>query len=126
MEDHDLIEELNVGPSNNEEKSLATFSHLGFLASGIFPMGNIILPLVIWLIKKEESDYINEHGKQALNFQLSITIMAIGAAFLTLIGIGVVMLLVLAVVDVVYSIKAAIRANRGEYFEYPLNFKIIK
>ncbi len=56
----------------NTEKNWATYTHLSTLSQYCFPLGNFIFPLIIWASKKDESDYVDDNGKQALNFQLSV------------------------------------------------------
>lgn len=58
-------------PDNNQ-KNIATFIHLSTFSRFFFPLGNIVGPLVLWILNKEKSEFVDSHGKQALNFQLSI------------------------------------------------------
>ncbi|RAJ16819.1 DUF4870 domain-containing protein [Olleya aquimaris] len=66
----------------NHHKNLATFIHLSTFSRFIFPFGNIIAPIVLWITNKDKSDFIDAHGKQAINFQFSVLLYAliIGAA----------------------------------------------
>ena len=57
---------------NSSEKNTATFTHLSTLSQYIIPFGNYIFPILIWTSYKDKSEYVNHHGKQALNFQLSL------------------------------------------------------
>ena len=126
MENSDLIDDYDYHPEpTDDERSIATFSHLGALAGCVIPMGCIILPLGIWLLKKEESEYIGRQAKEALNFQISMMILFIVTAILCLILIGIPILIGLIIFDIVVSIIAAIKANEGEYYEYPINFRFI-
>jgi len=59
------------------QKNLAAIIHLSALSKFIFPLGNFILPIILWTINKDKSDFIDKHGKQAINFQLSILIYTI-------------------------------------------------
>jgi len=127
MEDSDLIDDYDYHPEpTDDELSLATFAHLGSLAGCIFPIASIVLPLVIWLVKREESEYVDIQAKEALNFQISMMIMFIVAALLCFILIGIPILIGLVVFDIVVSIIAAIKAKEGKYYEYPLNFRFIQ
>lgn len=65
-------------------KNLAAIIHLSALSKFIFPLGNIIMPLIFWTINKDKSKFIDAHGKQAINFQLSILIYTIIIGFLTI------------------------------------------
>jgi uncharacterized Tic20 family protein len=121
-------------PGSNESQARMwnMLCHLSALAICI-PFGNIIGPLVIWQIKKNEFPSVNVHGKAALNFQITVTIVCvvgwIVATILTFIRIGfllypVVMLVALA--GLVFAIIAGIKANNGEDYKYPFSFQIIK
>ena len=66
------------------QKNLAAIIHLSALSKFIFPLGNFIVPLVLWTLNKEKSEFIDQHGKQAINFQLSILIYTIVIACLTI------------------------------------------
>lgn len=112
--------------------------HLAALAFYVgIPFGNILGPLLVWLFKKDEYALVDEHGKEALNFQISlmvyslVTVVAIVVFALTVILIPVAILLgillaVLFVVDLVLIIVAAVKTSNGETFRYPLSIKFIK
>ena len=108
--------------------------HLSALAACVgIPFGNILGPLIIWQIKKNEFPSVDTHGKAALNFQITVTIAAVigGAAALVLsffcVGyllIPVVMLIGLAAL--VFAVIAGIKANNGEDYKYPYSFEFVK
>ncbi len=112
--------------SESDERVWATFSHLGILAASFIPLGNIALPLVIWLINREKSEYIVEHAKEALNFQITMTIIMILTGLMCLILIGIVLLPIAVLLNLILCVVAAVKANRGEDYEYPFNFRIVK
>jgi len=105
--------------SQNQDKNLAMACHLlgllGFLG-----------PLVIWLIKKDESATVSQHGKEALNFQLSILIYSVGAWLTAFILIGFLLMPAVAIFNLVMIIIAAIKTSNGEDFKYPLCLRLIK
>jgi uncharacterized Tic20 family protein len=111
----------------DEERQWAMFAHLAALSGYIgVPLGNIIGPLVVWMIKREESSFIDDQGKESLNFQISMLIwIAISAATIC-IFVGMVTTPILAVVGVVYVIIAAIKSNQGELYRYPLTIRFIR
>ncbi|MBS0207413.1 MAG: DUF4870 domain-containing protein [Planctomycetes bacterium] len=121
-----------TGSLTNDEKLWATFAHLSALAILLqVPVGNVIGPLVIWLIKRNESGFVDAHGKESLNFQISITLyllvmIAIGAITCVLLPIVVVLGLAIEVAAAVFVIMAAMKANNGEMYEYPLTIRLIK
>ena len=96
---------------------------VGLLGNGI---GFLVGPLVVWLIKREDDPFIDEQGKEAVNFQLTMLLAVIVSIVLVVVVIGFFLLFVLAVVMTVFPIIAAIKANNGEHYRYPLSFKFIK
>jgi uncharacterized Tic20 family protein len=92
----------------------------------VFPFGNILGPLVLWLVKKDEYPLVADQGKEALNFQISMTIYYLIAAVLILVIIGIVLLVVLGVFSLIMTIIAMIKANSGERYRYPLAIRLIK
>jgi uncharacterized protein len=108
------------------EKTWAMSSHLSALAGFIIPFGNIIGPLVVWLLKKKESALVEKEAKKALNFQISVTIYAIIAFILTFIFIGVILLPAVAMFNIAMIIVATVKTNNGEDFKYPLSLNFIK
>ena len=111
----------------------AMFCHLAGLAGFVIPvvLSGIIAPLIVWQVKKDEHPFIDEHGKEALNFQLSIAMYAmIGVAlcFITCVGVVLIPFVVGAVylVSLIFLIIAAIKANNGEHYRYPLSIRFIK
>ncbi len=66
------------------QKNLAAFIHLSTFSKFFIPLGNFILPLILWTMNKDKSDFVDEHGKQAINFQLSILLYAIAAVIITI------------------------------------------
>ncbi len=105
------------------ERTYATFLHLTLLAFHIvFP---VIPALVMWQIKKSESPFLDDHGKEAVNFQISLLIYGLGAALLMVVGIGFLLLPVVYVLGIVGMIMGAVAGNRGEYFRYPMCLRLI-
>jgi uncharacterized protein len=113
--------------TNKDAKMWATIVHLAALAGYVIPAaGWVVGPLVVWLIKKDEFPFVNEHGKEALNFQISMFIYAAISFILCFIVIGFILLPVILVTDLICMILAAIKANNGQYFRYPLTIRLIK
>lgn len=114
------------------EKNLAMFCHLSALVGGIafsaigLPVGNILGPLVIWLMKKDTMPLVNEHGKEALNFQLTVSavILACMALFFLILPIFLIPLVGLAAL--VLTIIGTIKASNGVLYRYPLTIRLIK
>lgn len=108
-----------------EERNWGMFCHLAALAGLIIPLGNLIGPLVVWLIKRNESSYVDAQGKESLNFQISMTIYAIVAAFLVLVLIGIVLLIAVYVVNFILVIVASVNISSGKPYRYPLAIRFL-
>lgn len=100
--------------------------HISALAGLVIPFGNILGPLVVWLIKREQIPAVDAHGKEAMNFQISFTIYLIVAWITVFILIGFVLVPLLAIADLVLLIIAAIKASKGELYRYPFTIRLIK
>jgi hypothetical protein len=96
------------------------------LAGFVIPFGHLLGPLVIWLVKRNESALVDQNGKEALNFQISMTIYFIVSAVLIVILVGFLLMLLLAVANIAAVIWAAISVNQGKDFKYPLTIRLIK
>jgi uncharacterized Tic20 family protein len=115
-----------TGTPSAEERQWALFAHLSALVGYIIPFGSIIGPLVIWQIKKNEMPFVDDQGKEALNFQITVAIIAIICLVLVLILIGILLLWALAIANLVFIIVAALAANNGQAYRYPFAFRFIK
>ena len=113
-----------------DEKKAQTWGmlcHLTALALFVgIPFGHLIGPLVIWLIKKNDYAFVDEQGKESLNFQISMTIYGIIAGILCFVLIGFVLLIVLLVVELVLVIKASVRVSNGQAYQYPFTIRFLK
>jgi len=118
-------ESVKATPENRDERMWAMFCHLSGLAGFVFPFGNIIAPLVIWLVKKEEYPMVNEHGKEALNFQISMTIYIIASIILIILVIGIALIIILSLFSLIVIIIASIKANEGEKYKYPITIRFL-
>ncbi|RWR04244.1 DUF4870 domain-containing protein [Siminovitchia fortis] len=86
----------------------------------------LIGPLLIWLLKKDESPFIDFHGKEYLNFFISYAVYSIAAYILMLVLIGFILLPIIGVMAFIFTIIAAVKAYNGEIYHFPLIFRIIK
>jgi len=107
--------------------------HLSALTGFVFPFGNILGPLLVWQIKKNEFPSVNVHGKAALNFQITLTIVVFvgmfAAAILSFIHIGFLLfplVMLLGLAGLILAIIAGIKANNGEDYKYPYSFELVK
>ena len=101
--------------------------HATALAGFFVPWaGHILGPLIVWLAKRGDSPEIDEHGKESLNFQISMLIYNVIAGVLCLILIGFVILFILHILNLVLVIVASIQASEGKLYRYPLTIRLIK
>ena len=116
------------------QNTWAMLVHLSALSGYIVPFGNILGPLIIWLVKKDTMPSIDRHGKEALNFQISLFIFVMVGAILSfilmLVVIGFVTIFVVLIgwmlLGLICPIVAGIKANDGGWYDYPLTIRFIK
>jgi uncharacterized Tic20 family protein len=114
-------------PPLRQDRTLdATCHFLSFAGLIGIPFGNILGPLVLWAIKKDEMPSVNEHGKESINFQISMTIYTIVAGLSILIAIGIVLLPAIILLNLVLVIIAGVKAANGEFYRYPMTIRFIK
>ena len=109
-----------------EDRTWGMAVHLSAFAGHIFPFAHIIAPLVIWLLKKETSAFVDDQGKEAVNAQISATLYGIGAVILCFVLIGFPLVAGLYVANFVLVIVAAIAANEGKAYRYPFILRLVK
>ena len=103
------------------------FTHLSALAMFLaIPFGNILGPLVLWLIKRQEMPLVDEAGKKALNFQITMAIAYVVAIPLCFVIIGFLLLPAVAIFDIVMVILAAVRTSDGVEFNYPMSIRFLR
>ncbi len=113
-----------------EEHNWAVATHLASFSGYIgVPFGHILGPLIIWLMKKDTSNFLDEVGKETVNYNISLIIWFIAsfAIMFTIIGIplALLMLAALSVMDIIVTILAAVAASNGEQYKYPLTIRFI-
>ena len=112
---------------SKDARMWAMFCHLGGLAGIVIPViGNIVAPLIIWQIKKDKFSFVDEQGKEAVNFQISMSIYALICVPLFFICVGPFFLAAVGIVDLVFLLIAAVKANSGQHYRYPLTIRFIK
>jgi uncharacterized Tic20 family protein len=115
------------GDDDPSARNWAMLCHLSALLTYVgIPMGNIIGPLVVWLIKRNEFPLVDDQGKESLNFQISVLIYSAISFALTFVFIGFPLLFALVIFHFVMSIVAAIRASNGLRYRYPLTIRLIR
>jgi uncharacterized Tic20 family protein len=122
MEDQNFSQSKEIKYTNvsSDERTLAILVHLLSIFFWIFP------GLIVYLLKKDESPYVAEHAKEALNFQISITIFYMISGILVLLLVGLLMMMVVYFVSLVLCIIATIKAADNVLYKYPFNIRLIK
>jgi hypothetical protein len=106
--------------TGNDAKNMGVLCHLlGFFTS-------FLGPLIIWLIKKDQMPFVDHHGKEALNFQITLAIAFVVAGIAVFCIIGPFLMPIIALADLILSIMACVAASKGEYYKYPWCLRLIK
>jgi uncharacterized Tic20 family protein len=114
-----------TGSVDQKERIAGVFMHVLAFAFFVFPLGNIFGPLVLWLLKRKTSMYLDENGKESLNFQISMTLYGIAAGILGIFGVGLPILAVIVLADGILVVVAAVQAHKGDLYRYPLTMRFI-
>jgi uncharacterized Tic20 family protein len=109
-----------------EARQWAMFIHFSQLANLVAPPVGLILPIVLWQIKKDQLPGIDAHGKMVTNFVISMAIYTFVSIALVFVLIGFVLLPIVGILGVVFPIIGGIKANNGEFWKYPLTIQFIK
>lgn len=104
---------------NSNDKNIATITHLGGILFSFIPS------LIVWLLKKDDSEYIAAHAREALNFQITLLLAQFIAYVLIFILVGFLLLGLIWIFNIVFSIIAAISSSKGEYYQYPFTLRLI-
>lgn len=108
-----------VTPSS-DDKTMAILSHILCIVAGF------LAPLIIYLVKKDNSPFATAHAKESLNFQLTMLIAYVISWLLIFVLIGFLLLFLLAILNLVLVIIATIKASEGKFYKYPFSIKFIK
>lgn len=108
------------------DRQLIVITHLSQLVTLVIGFGSLIIPLIIWMSNKEKVSEMDDHGKNILNFQISLVIYSlICIPLILLLGLGLLGLIVLGIISIIFPIINAIKASNGENPKYPLSLNII-
>lgn len=126
------------GAVSAEEKQWALFAHLSALVGGIITsgwagsIGCFIGPLIIWLVKKDTLPFVDDQGKEALNFNITVGIVFLALLLLSIVTLGIGLIIaiplwiIIGIAWLVLTIIAAIKANQGVAYRYPFTLRLIK
>ncbi|MES3517796.1 MAG: DUF4870 domain-containing protein [Natronomonas sp.] len=119
------VEDSGASDVSSDDRTWAIITHAAALSGFVIPFGNILGPLVVWLLKKDGSTFVDRNGKQALNFQITWTLLFVLVGLTLLLGIGVVLLPILGLAWLILVVLAMIRASNDEVYDYPLTLDLI-
>ena len=112
---------------SKDEQNWAMICHLSALAGFLIPFGNIVGPLIVWLIKRAEMPMVDVHGKEALNFQITVSIAMVVCIVLMLVLIGFLLAFVVGLGALVLTVMAAVKVSNGDFgYRYPLTIRLLK
>ncbi len=120
------MEEMEPSAPNKETNTWALILHLSVLSGLVVPMAGLIVPVVIFILKKDQIPGLIPHGHVVFNWLISVVIYAIISFILLFVGIGALLLAVLAILSLVFPIIGAVKASEGQVWPYPLSIKFFK
>ncbi len=115
-----------AGDVSGDERQWGMFAHLAALVGFIIPFGNLIGPLVVWQMKKDTMPFVADQGKESLNFQITVSLAVLACIVLMVILIGALLLPIVGIAALVFTVIAAIKANQGVAYRYPVALRLIK
>ena len=112
--------------SSSDIRIWCVLAHATALVGFLVPVaGHLVGPLIVWLAKRHDSPEIDAHGKESMNFQISMLIWNVIAAILCLVLIGIPILILLHLLNIIFVIVASIQASEGKLYHYPLAIRLI-
>lgn len=123
---------------SQDERQMAMFAHLSALIGGLITsgwagsIGFFIGPLIIWQMKKDTMPFVNDQAKEALNFAITVSIACVAIWILVIMSLGVLALFIwplwmlIGIAALVFFIIAAVKANEGVAYRYPVTLRLVK
>jgi len=109
-----------------DERTWGMLAHLSSFAGLIVPLGSVLGPLVVWLIKRDQSEFVADQGKEALNFNITVILAAAACWALVFVFIGILLFVALLVYWLAMTIIAGIRASEGNRYRHPITLRLVK
>ena len=104
---------------DKEARQWAMFCHFAAFLGMIFPFGNLLGPLIVWQLKRETAAFVDDQGKESLNFQITVALAMLVCFLLMFVFIGIILIWVVGIAALVLTIIAGIKANEGKAYRYP-------
>lgn len=124
MSEYDPIESTSTSPGAEKElRQWATILHLSLLAGLVIPLGGLVVPVVIYFVKKDDVPGLEPHWHVVVNWLLSAIIYAVVCVVLMIVLIGFILIWALGLLALIFPIIGAIKANDGEVWSYPLSIR---
>ena len=108
------------GAPTSDDRTMAMIGHLGAIVLGF------LCPLIVWLMKKDTSKFVDDQGKESLNFQITMFFAYVVCFFLTFLVIGIFLFPLVWLANLILCIMAGLAANKGELYRYPFAIRLIK
>ena len=119
---------VNTSKIHRDDKNLAVLAHLLPLLGFVMPGLNMVIPLVIWWLKRDKSTFVEHHAREALNFQITFSLLCVLWSVLTVFLVGWLLLPLVPVVLIVallFMFRAAMKAGNGEFYRYPFTVHLV-
>ncbi|SDI34206.1 DUF4870 domain-containing protein [Pseudomonas panipatensis] len=120
-----MSDELQARPSQ-EARQWAMFCHYAAFLGLVFPFGNLLGPLIVWQIKRESDPFVDRQGKEALNFQITVSLALLVSLMLCVLVIGFLLLALVSAGALVLTVIAGVKANEGRDYRYPFTWRPLK
>jgi uncharacterized Tic20 family protein len=108
-----------------DARNWATLTHLSTLTGYVTAIGFVVGPLVMWLLRKDQWEFIDDQGKEALNFSISVCIYWLVSLVLAFLLIGIPLLFAIGIAHIAFSIVAAVNSSKGIRYRYPLIIRFV-
>ena len=118
--------QLPVSTPSYEARQGAMLCHFAAFLGFVFPFGSVIGPLILWQLKKEKDAFIDDQGKEALNFQITVAIAWMACVVLAFAVVGFFLMVALVIATLVLTIIGGIKANKGIAYRYPFTWRPVK
>jgi uncharacterized Tic20 family protein len=115
-----------AGVPTQDERTWGMLAHLTAFSGFLIPFGSVIAPLVVWLVKRDQSEFVADQGKEALNFNISVLLAGVVCGILVWIFIGILLGVALFIFWLAMTIIAGIKASEGIRYRYPITLRLIK
>jgi len=121
------MSDVSITSPSVEERNWAVLAHLSaLLGLVVWAAGMLLGPLIVWLVKRDTLPFVNDQAREALNFQITVFLAGIVCTALIFVLIGIPLLVALGLFDLVFVIIAAVKANEGVAYRYPICLRLIK